>query len=103
MRQHIQAIPGVASVDTRVTLYATLDLPDLDAPAQVLLVSLPENSRPLLNDIAIHAGRYLAPGAENEVLINSKFAAARRLKPMTWTAPLTRPRCRWRPRLTPWR
>ena len=81
MRQHIQAIPGVASVDTRVTLYATLDLPDLDAPAQVLLVSLPENSRPLLNDIAIHAGRYLAPGAENEVLINSKFAAARRLKP----------------------
>ncbi len=81
MRQHIQAIPGVASVDTRVTLYATLDLPDLDAPAQALLLSLPEHSRPLLNDIVIDAGRYLAPGAVNEVLINGKFAAARGLKP----------------------
>ncbi len=71
----------MASVDTRVTLYATLDLPDLDAPAQALLMSLPENARPLLNDIVIHAGRYLAPGAANEVLISGKFAAARGLKP----------------------
>ncbi len=81
LRQRIQAIAGVAAVDTRVTLYATLDLPGLDAPAQARLVSLPAHARPLLNDIVLHAGRYLAPGAANEVLINSKFAAARGLQP----------------------
>lgn len=81
LRAHIQAIAGVATVDTRVTLTATLDLPGLDAPAQGRLVSLPEQRRPLLNDIRVQAGRYLAPGARNEVLINSKFAAARGLQP----------------------
>ncbi len=81
LRERIGAIPGVASVDTRVTLSATLDLPDLDAPAQGRLVSLPEHARPLLNDIRVHAGRYLAPGATDEVLINSNFATARGLHP----------------------
>ena len=81
LRAHIQGIPGVATVDTRVTLTATLDLPGLDAPAQGQLLSLPEQRRPLLNDIRVQAGRYLAPGARNEVLINSKFAAARGLQP----------------------
>ena len=81
LRERIVAIPGVAAVDTRVTLYATLDLPGLDAPAQGRLVSLPEQGRPLLNDIHVKAGRYLARGAANEVLINSKFAMARGLSP----------------------
>ena len=81
LRERIQAIPGVAAVDTRVSLFATLDLPGLDVPAQAQIVSLPELHRPLLNDIVIREGRYLAPGAANEVLISSKFAAARKLKP----------------------
>lgn len=81
LRERIQAIPGVAAVDTRVTLFATLDLPGLAVPAQAQIVSLPELHRPLLNDIVIREGRYLAPGAANEVLISSKFAAARKLKP----------------------
>lgn len=81
LRERIQAIPGVATVDTRVTLNATLDLPDLDAPAQGRLVSLPEYERPRLNDIRLSGGRYLAPGATNEVVISGKFAGARELKP----------------------
>ncbi len=81
LRARIQQIPGVAAVDTRVTLMATLDLEGLDAPAQGRLVSLPEHGRPVLNDIRIRSGRYLAPGAANEVLISSKFAQARGLGP----------------------
>ncbi|AVO42749.1 FtsX-like permease family protein [Simplicispira suum] len=81
LRERIQAIPGVANVDTRVSFLATLDLPGLDAPAQARLVSLPEQRRPEINDIRIRSGRYLAPGAASEVLISSKFADARALKP----------------------
>lgn len=81
LRERLQAIPGVAAVDTRVTLFANLDLEGLDAPAQARLVSLPEHGRPLLNDIRIQSGRYLAPGAASEVLISGKFAAARGLAP----------------------
>ncbi len=81
LRDRIQTLPGVAAVDTRVTLFATLDLPGLDAPAQARLVSLPEHGRPALNDIRIRSGRYLAPGAASEVLISENFAAARSLRP----------------------
>ena len=81
LRERIRLLPGVAAVDTRVTLFATLDLPDLDAPGQARLASLPEQGRPLLNDIQIHEGRYLAPNAANEVLVNSNFATARGLTP----------------------
>lgn len=81
MRERLQQISGVAAVDTRVTLLATLDLEGLDAPAQGRLVSLPESRRPVLNDIRIRRGRYLAPGAESEVLISENFAAARKLGP----------------------
>src|SRR5574337_2174162 len=60
---------------------ATLDIPGLDAPAQGRLVSLPEHGRPLLNDIRLRRGRYLAPGASSEVLISDKFAAAHHYQP----------------------
>ena len=77
----LQAIPGVDQVDTRVTLLATLDLDDLAIPAQGRFVSIPELSRPRLNDIDIKQGRYLAAAYPDEVLISEKFAAARSLGP----------------------
>jgi putative ABC transport system permease protein len=82
LAQRLERIPGVAAVDTRITLLATLDLPDLDIPAQGRFVSLPAAAeRPLLNDLLIEDGRYLAPGAPDEVLIGTKFAEARGLGP----------------------
>ena len=41
---------GVAAVETRVVVDVTLDVPGLDEPATGRLVSIPERSRPLLND-----------------------------------------------------
>jgi len=81
MRERIQAIPGVALADTRVSFLATLDLEGLDAPAQGRFVSLPENSRPILNDILIVRGRYVDSNASDEVIISEKFANARGLHP----------------------
>ena len=81
LRQQIEAIDGVATADTRVSFLATLDLEGLDAPAQGRFVSLPENSRPQLNDIILKRGRYVEAGAADEVIISEKFAIARGLNP----------------------
>ena len=81
LRRKIEALPGVAAVDTRVTFLVTLDLPGLDAPAQGRVVSVPERSRPRLNDIRIRRGRYLAPGRPDEVIVSESFAAARGYEP----------------------
>jgi len=77
----VASVPGVESVDTRITFLATLDLEGLEMPAQGRFVSLPEFGRPLLNDLLITKGRYIVSGAPNEVIINEKFALARGLEP----------------------
>lgn len=81
LRQQVQAIPGVALADTRVSFLATLDLEGLDAPAQGRFVSLPERSRPVLNDVLVTRGRYVDAAAPDEVIISEKFANARDLNP----------------------
>lgn len=81
VRRAIEQIPGVAAADTRVTFLATLDLPGLDAPGMGRFISLPETGRPLLNDILVVQGRYLAPGERDAVIVSQNFAAARGLLP----------------------
>ena len=76
LRSRIAALPGVAAVDTRVTLLATLDIEALDAPAQGHFISLPTHGRPVLNDYRLRAGRELLPGGPDEVLMTEIFAAA---------------------------
>jgi putative ABC transport system permease protein len=77
----IENIPGVALADSRVSFLATLDLEGVEAPAQGRFVSIPENGRPVLNDIQLTRGRLVAPGAPDEVVISEKFALARGLQP----------------------
>lgn len=77
----LEDIPGVAAVDTRVTLMATLDLPGVDAPAQGRFLSIPEVGRPILNDLHLLRGRSVEPGAPDEVVISKKFAEARHYEP----------------------
>lgn len=81
LRERLRQIPGVATVDTRVSFLATLDILGLDAPAQGQMVSLPEHGQPLLNDIYLRVGRFPAATANNEVLISENFAAANKFKP----------------------
>jgi len=77
----IEAVPGVDAADSRVTFLATLDLDDTGIPAQGRFVSLPEIGRPKLNDIIVRQGRYVVPGAPDEVLISENFAEARDFVP----------------------
>lgn len=81
LREQIEAIPGVTLADTRVSFLATLDLEGLNAPAQGRFVSIPENGRPVLNDILLTRGRYVEAGSPDEVIISENFALARGLNP----------------------
>lgn len=81
MAQRIAALPGVAAVETGVTLEVTLDVPGLAEPATALLVSLPDRGRPQLNDLQLRSGRYIEPGARDEVLVSEGFAKANQLAP----------------------
>ena len=76
----IAAIPGVASVQTRIVVEVTLDVPGLQEPAVGRLVSVPERGTPALNDVCIRRGRYIEPGRRDEVLVSEAFANANRLE-----------------------
>ncbi|HYL36956.1 MAG TPA: FtsX-like permease family protein, partial [Bryobacteraceae bacterium] len=76
----ILAIPGVASVQTRVVAEVTLDVPGLEEPATGRLVSIPERRMPMLNDLFLRQGRYIEPGQRGEVLVSEAFAEANRLQ-----------------------
>ena len=80
LRERIALIPGVAAVETRVTSFATLDLPWLEAPGQGLFVSVPEGRRGEVDDIHIREGRYIRPGRANEVVVNENFFRANGLQ-----------------------
>ena len=77
----IAQIPGAATVETGIMLEVTLDVPDLAEPATGLVVSVPDGGRPGLNDLHIRRGRYIEPGARNEVLVSEAFARANRIEP----------------------
>lgn len=79
-RERILEIPGVSAVDTRVSSYATLDLPWLDAPGMGLFVSVPARGRPALNDVHLTRGRYLATGRSDEVIASETFFVANELR-----------------------
>lgn len=78
--QRIRAIPGVATVDTRVVGDVTLDVPGLDEPATGRLVSIPEQRVPMLNDLALTEGRYVEPGRGDEAIASRTFAEASGLR-----------------------
>ena len=79
--ERIEAIPGVDKVETRVVAYVSIDVPGFDDPVSGHLVSLPDDSRGLLNQVYLREGRLFEPGRDNEVLLSVKFAGAHELKP----------------------
>ncbi len=79
LKASISAIPGVATVETRVVMDVTLDIPGLKEPATGRLISIPDRRIPMLNDLFLREGRYIEPGERGEVLISEAFASANRL------------------------
>jgi len=74
--RQITTIPGVASVQSRVVMQATLDVPGLDEPAVGRFVSIPDIRKPILNDLFIRSGRYIEAGRDDEVIVSEAFTGA---------------------------
>ncbi len=81
LRPRIAGIPGVSQLELRVVADVTADIPGLTEPATARLVSVPVPRRPMLNDVFLRSGRYLAAGRPDEVLVSEAFALAHGLGP----------------------
>ncbi len=79
VKQHIQEIKGVDQVQTRVISYVNLDIAGYDDPASGHLISLPDNSTGVLNQILLRSGRLLDPNRDNEIILSKEFANAHNL------------------------
>ena len=77
----VSEIPGVGAAEFRVVADVTLDIPGLDEPAKGRIVSIPDQRRPMVNDLYLTEGRYFEPGHIDEVLVSAAFASANDLKP----------------------
>lgn len=75
----VAAIPGVALVQSRVIHDANLRVPGNSDPCTGRLVSLPDDSDPLLNGVHLRRGRL--PEARDEAVVSEPFADANRLRP----------------------
>lgn len=71
----LSAIPGVASLETRVAAPVTFDMPGYDEPIRGFLLSLPRTmSTPMIREGS-------APSSADEALVNEAFARAHKLRP----------------------
>jgi putative ABC transport system permease protein len=79
--REMASIPGVTSVETRVSGDVVLDVPGLAEPASGRVIGMPLQRTPSLNRLSIQRGRMLSPGREDDVVISEGFATANRLSP----------------------
>lgn len=81
LKADIERIDGVASVDTRIFVDVTLDVPGMMEPATGRMISLPETGRPVINDVVLQAGRWPERNHPREVLADQAFMNAHGFKP----------------------
>ncbi len=79
--RRIADLEGVQVVDLRVVRFAVLDMPELQEPVIGRLVSLPDRGPPLLNRLALAAGRLPDLARSDEVVVAEPFAEAHDLHP----------------------
>ena len=77
----IAEIPGVAEAETRIVRDAQLSLAGVTPPMVARLIGLDFAHPPGMNRLTLTRGRWPAPGAAHEVLVNQRFVEARRLEP----------------------
>jgi putative ABC transport system permease protein len=81
LQSDIEAIPGVAQVETRVVMDVTLDVAGMVEPATGRLISIPAGRPPALCDVFLRSGRLIEAGRPDEVLASETFARAHGLRP----------------------
>jgi len=82
--QRLSELPGVAALRPRISFYATVGLDEVERPLNGLVLSLPEQPGPVLNDIVLKQGGYFTDRRQNEVIVNHAFARHYDLHPGDW-------------------
>lgn len=77
----IEAIEGVLDAEARIVKLGLLDLPGMEVPGSVMLVSLPGGDGAALNRLHLRQGRMPDPQSAREVVVSDGFARAHRLGP----------------------
>ncbi len=80
LKSDVEAIEGVALVDTRVSSAATVLLPTMTKPVNARVVSLPEVEGTGLNQIHLTEGRVPDPQRDDEVVVLHAFVEAHGLR-----------------------
>src|SRR5690625_123607 len=81
LADRIRLIPGVNQVETRVSAAVNLEVPGYDEPVTGQIVSWPDVGEPFLNQLFLREGRVVAPGRDDEIVVNESFALAHGLVP----------------------
>lgn len=81
IRARLEAIPGVALVETRLVESILLPVENMAEPAIGRVVSLPPGGEPALALPYLKAGRWPEPARADEVVVLDNFANAHRLAP----------------------
>jgi len=76
----LRAIEGVAEVETRVVRDAQLSIPGVVPPMIARLIGQDFEHPAGMNRVTLKSGRWPAPGARGEAVVNQRFLAARKLK-----------------------
>ena len=79
--ERLAEIPGVAALELRVVVDATLDLPGVSEPATAHLVSIPDDRPAVLNQLFLRSGRMPTRDARSEAVVSEAFAEANKLSP----------------------
>src|SRR5215471_1642611 len=79
--ERVAEIPGVATVQSCISIQVTLDIPGLVEPASGMVRSLPDFKTAELNRLFLRSGAWLTPGRRDEVLVGEAFAEANHLIP----------------------
>lgn len=77
----IGLLPGVRDLRARISFAATVDIEGAETPVNGLVYSLPNERKPIINDIVLRQGDYFTPVRRNEVIVNDKFARKNNLFP----------------------
>ncbi len=76
VESRLATLPGVRTVQTRVSSFATLDIEGFAEPVMGQFVSVPSGRQPVLNQLAVRSGRLPEFSSRDEVVVNEPFAEA---------------------------
>ena len=78
--ERIRSIPGVVEAEPRVVRDAQLSIPGVVPPMIARLIGQDFERPAAMNRLALKTGRWPAPGARGEVVVNQRFLQARGLE-----------------------